>query len=72
MSFAGKLVLRLTISYEEDHVLRLSGVWLNIHGREKCLSAFFVPEVGMQLTHVFFWRNKHTKIKKLTISAMTL
>lgn len=72
MSFAGKLVLRLTISYEEDHVLCLSDVWLNIHGREKCLAAFVVPEVGTQLARFFSPRNKHTKIKKSTISDMNL
>lgn len=50
-------MLRLTISYEEDHVLCLFDVWLNIHGREKCLSAFVVPEVGTELTQVSFWRS---------------
>lgn len=64
MSFAGKLVVRLTISDEEDHVLRLSDVWLSVQGLEKCLFAFAVPEVGAQLTHVFFWRNKHANIQK--------
>lgn len=50
MPFTGEMLLRLTISNEEDHVLCLSGVWLNINGREKCLSGFGVPEVCMQLT----------------------
>lgn len=48
-------MLRLTISYEEDHVLCLFDVRLNIHGREKCLSAFVVPEVGTELRQVSFW-----------------
>lgn len=48
-------MLRLTISYEEDHVLCLSDVWLDIQCPEKCLSAFVVPEVGTELTQVSFW-----------------
>lgn len=55
MSLSGKLAVRLTISYEEDHVLCLSDVWLNIQRCEKCLSAFVGPEVSTELTPVSLW-----------------